>query len=465
MDIQLPNNWRCRPYQRKLWQFLNGGGKRASICWHRRSGKDDVMLHWTSVSMVRKSATYWYMLPEKEQARTAIWMAVNPHTGMRRIDEAFPTEIFERNESDMMIKCKTNSSTWQIKGSDKYSSLIGSPPAGVVFSEYGRSNPDAWSYLRPILEENNGWALFNGTAFGHNHHERMLKYAMGEPNWFGQILTARDTGLFTDEQLAEILRGYIAERGVQDGQALFDQEYMCSFNAAIPGAIYGSILEDMERMNPSRITEVPYDPGFMVEVWCDLGASEGNDMAMWYTQRIGRETRIIDFDSEINVGIDWMARKLSEKPYYYNPQKSVILPHDAAHPQSSNAGAASYAAKLKKDFGYTNVVNKVTSSVDWSIRLVKQLLPTCVFDAKKCEIGLHAMRSYHRRFNKNTQSLGDKPVHDWTSNAADAFRTGVEHKGSSADPSIRQGEAITIDSWTRPQRRGAIQDSDPLGRD
>jgi hypothetical protein len=36
--------------------------------------------------------TYWHMLPEASQARKAIWDAVNPHTGKRRIDEAFPKE-------------------------------------------------------------------------------------------------------------------------------------------------------------------------------------------------------------------------------------------------------------------------------------------------------------------------------------------------------------------------------------
>jgi phage terminase large subunit len=39
--------------------------------------------------MIDKPATYWHMLPAYSQGRKAIWSAVNPHTGRRRIDEAF----------------------------------------------------------------------------------------------------------------------------------------------------------------------------------------------------------------------------------------------------------------------------------------------------------------------------------------------------------------------------------------
>jgi phage terminase large subunit len=33
------------------------------------------------------------MLPQADQARKAVWSAVNPHTGMKRIDEAFPLQV------------------------------------------------------------------------------------------------------------------------------------------------------------------------------------------------------------------------------------------------------------------------------------------------------------------------------------------------------------------------------------
>jgi hypothetical protein len=177
VEINIPYNWKPRSYQRKLWNYLASGGKRAVALWHRRAGKDDVCLHWAAVSVMEKPATYWHMLPEAAQARKAIWEAVNPHTGIRRIDEAFPHEIRETTrEQEMMIKFK-NGATWQVVGSDNYNSLIGSPPYGVIYSEWSVGDPSSWAYLRPILAENGGWAMFIYTARGKNHGYSMYNIA------------------------------------------------------------------------------------------------------------------------------------------------------------------------------------------------------------------------------------------------------------------------------------------------
>ena len=113
--------------------------------WHRRSGKDDVALHWTAVAAHQRPATYWHMLPLANQARRAVWEAVNATTGKRRIDEAFPKEIREATrENEMLIRFKCGS-TWQVLGSDGYDALVGAPPAGIVFSEWALADPRAWS--------------------------------------------------------------------------------------------------------------------------------------------------------------------------------------------------------------------------------------------------------------------------------------------------------------------------------
>ena len=103
-QVFLPNSWEPRHYQLPMWRYLEGGGKRAIGIWHRRAGKDDVLLHRTAVAAFERPATYWTALPEYAQARKALWSAVNPHTGKRRIDEAFPHEIREStNEQEMFI--------------------------------------------------------------------------------------------------------------------------------------------------------------------------------------------------------------------------------------------------------------------------------------------------------------------------------------------------------------------------
>ena len=159
--VRIPNNWNPRPYQLPVLRYFANGGKRAVLQWSRRLGKDDVSMHHTAMAMLGKIGTYWHMLPEYTQARKAIWDAVDGHTGKRRIDWVFPKELRQStNEVEMKITLK-NGSVWQVVGSDRYDSLVGSGVVGVVFSEFSLCKPEAWGYISPMLEENGGWALFN----------------------------------------------------------------------------------------------------------------------------------------------------------------------------------------------------------------------------------------------------------------------------------------------------------------
>jgi hypothetical protein len=180
--LLVPAVWGPRDYQEPLWRYLIGGGKRADVAAHRRWGKDDVALHWTASAAMEKPGVYWHLLPEAGQARKAIWDAVNPHTGRKRIDEAFPKAIRARTRDHEMQIELTSGSVWQVLGSDNYDSLVGAPPVGVVFSEWALAKPDAWTYLRPILAENDGWAVFLWTHIsfdGRNRRQVLTKAAGG----------------------------------------------------------------------------------------------------------------------------------------------------------------------------------------------------------------------------------------------------------------------------------------------
>ena len=111
IDITVPHNgWTPRPHQMPLWRYLHEGGKRAIAIWHRRAGKDDVCLHHAAVSAVTRVGGYWHALPEFNQARKAVWAAVNPHTGKRRIHEAFPSDFIENmDDHGMFIRFKNES--------------------------------------------------------------------------------------------------------------------------------------------------------------------------------------------------------------------------------------------------------------------------------------------------------------------------------------------------------------------
>jgi hypothetical protein len=302
--VRIPNDWRPRLYQMPLWKYLWQGGRRAISIWHRRSGKDDVCLHWAAVSAIRKKATYWHMLPEAAQARKAIWEAINPHSGKRRIDEAFPKGIrASTREQEMFIRFESGS-TWQVVGSDNFNSLVGSPPFGVVFSEWALADPDAWAYLRPILAENGGWAAFVTTPRGKNHAKTMYDYALTDPRWYAERLPATETKVFTAEQLEYERLEYIAQWGESLGNALFEQEYLCSWEGAWPGKL---VYANFNRLNHVAQGPLLWHGGKLYRGWDNTGnspacvvlqvptAGQAQVLREYWSDRLG----IVDFARDV----------------------------------------------------------------------------------------------------------------------------------------------------------------------
>jgi len=418
LRVRIPNNWSPRQYQRPAWDYLENGGRHAELIWHRRSGKDEVALHRACVAAFERPATYWHMLPEAAQARKAIWEAVNPHTGIRRIDEAFPMALrATTREQEMLIKF-ANGATWQVVGSDNFSSLVGSPPAGIVYSEWALANPSARAYLRPILAENGGWQLFITTPRGKNHAHTTYQAARKTPWAFAQILRARDTGIFDEDLLAFEKAAYIADFGEDMGVALYEQEYECSFEAAILGAYYGKELT--RARVEGRIRSVPYDPETPVRTAWDLGFSD--DVAIWFYQIKRGEIHVIDYESFHTQDVEYCHKLLVGKGYrYYSEGKKPVLflPHDAR--------AKTFAARGKSveqqfiDLGY--IIRIVPSlSLQDGIQAARKTLPRCWFDEEACATGIDALGQYQREWDDKTKCFRNTPRHDWTSHPADAFR-------------------------------------------
>lgn len=412
--MRLPNNWNPRDYQMPLWKALEQGCRRAVAVWHRRSGKDDVALHWTATQAIQKPATYWHLLPQSNQARKAVWDAVDPHTGIRRIDWAFPKALRETTrEQDMLIRFK-NGSTWQVVGSDNYNALVGSPPFGVVYSEYMLSDPNAWSFIRPIMRENGGWALFNGTPRGRNHLHGLYELGQKEPGWFSQLLTVKDTGAMSDEEIEKERREIASERGEDEADNIIKQEYFCNWDAAIPGSYYGKIIAKLEAAG--RVGSVPYDPRLPVITGWDIGV--GDSTAIWFIQQTRTAVHWIDYYENSGVGADHYARILKDKPYVY---EGHYLPHDADDREWGNN--ASSRISMLKGLGVKPCRVLPHASVDDGINATRALLDRSYFDRVACERGLNCLRQYQKRWDEKLKRFADTPLHDWTSHGADAART------------------------------------------
>lgn len=306
-EIILPNNWNPRPYQLDAWKYLENGGRHAELIWHRRSGKDEIALHRAACAAFERVAGYWHMLPEYSQARKAIWDAVNPHTGKKRIDEAFPGELRKatRNQ-EMMIEFK-NGSTWQVVGSDSYNSLVGSAPAGIVYSEWALANPNSRAYLRPIIAENKGWQVFITTSRGKNHAYKTFQAARNNPDSFAQVLDIEQTGALSPEDVAKERQAYIDDFGEEYGLSKFEQEYMCSFTAANLGAILAAGISKLDKQG--RIgSHVQFDAdGEDFYISADIGRKDTSTWYFWQPKMGGYS--LIDYDGGFGLDAEqWCDR-------------------------------------------------------------------------------------------------------------------------------------------------------------
>jgi hypothetical protein len=415
--ISLPHNWTPRDYQAEAWKYLEHGGKRACLIWHRRAGKDDLALHWTAVSAMTRPGVYWHMLPQAEQARKSIWRGVDAHEGRRRIDLSFPMEIRKQTRDVEMSIEFINGSVWQLVGSDNYNALVGSPPVGIVFSEWALADPQAWSFLSPILEENDGWAIFVTTPRGPNHAQKLFSYARTSHDWFAQKLTADDTNVFSPAQLEHIRDDLKGLHGPVDGEAIFNQEYYCSFEAAVIGSYYGSIIEQLER--DGHICDVPYDDKVPVTTAWDLGI--GDSTAIWFLQEVGREIHVIDFYQAAGQDLGHYVRELIKRDYVYGRH---ILPHDAqARELGTGVSRVEILERLGLRSGQLGAIHIAPRlRIEDGIQAVRTLLPRCWFDADKCGRAVELLKLYRSDFDFKNGVPRPRPVHDLASHAADAFR-------------------------------------------
>jgi phage terminase large subunit len=402
---------RIRPYQQSFHKYLVGGGKRAIEIAHRRWGKDEIVLAATCELAHQRVASYWHCLPEYEQGRKALWNAINAHTGKRRIDEAFPPEIREsKNEQEMLIKLKCGS-TWQIIGSDRYNSTVGAGVAGIAYSEWALANPSAWAYHRPMLEENNGWAAFITTPRGRNHAKSMYDMAKKNPKWFAEISNAHDTGALSPEQLSEALEEYCALYGTDVGTAQFEQEYLCSFNAAILGAFYA---REMHAVRTSgRIVPIVPIPGRPVHRAWDIGVKD--DTSIWWFQVVGNRIYILDCYTASGVGVDHYAEVVHAHGFI---DGNDYVPHDA---KVLEWGSGRTRLEQMTALGLNPIVVPLAGKMD-GINAARITLGRCLFHPRTEEVGMAALEQYRREWDDDKKAFKASEVHDWTSHLADAFR-------------------------------------------
>jgi phage terminase large subunit len=388
----------------------------ACIVAHRRAGKTVACIMALVDAALRgdkPDGRYAYIAPFYAQAKDVAWSYLKRYTG------SIPG--VKVNESELRIDLHTGARI-RLYGADNYERLRGLYFDGIVLDEYADMDPRAWpEVIRATLTDRKGWCTFIGTPKGRNsfydiwagNTEAGWAGAINAPDsWFSLMLKASDTGLVDAEELADAQRAMTPEQ--------YNQEFECSFDAAIVGAYYGRQIADLE--NRKLITAVPWDRSIPVQTSWDLGIDDAT--AIWFFQTVGREIRVIDYYEINNQGLDETARYVLSRPYLYGTH---YLPHDIAIRELISGKSRQ---ETLEGLGLYGISAGVACNPVERINAVRMILSRCVFDARQCGRGLEVLKNYRREWDDKRKTFRERPLHDWSSHGADAFgEFAVNHQG------------------------------------
>lgn len=371
----------------------------ACLVCHRRAGKTVATVNDDIREALRSASSDWrgaYIAPFYTQAKDVAWDYV------KRFSAPIPGVAF--NESELRVDYP-NGARYRLYGADNYDRLRGIYLDRASLDEFGNMDPRAWSeVVRPALADRKGSANFLGTPNGLNHFAEINERAKEDDEWFQLTLKASAAGILDATELLA------ARKEMTDDQ--YEQEFECSFTAALIGAYYGKDMNHAEA--EQRIVSVPYDRAAPVYTAWDLGIDDST--AIWFVQAVGRELHVIDYLEDSGQALDYYVRKLSEKPYAWAEH---ILPHDA---EAKELGTGVTRVETLKRLGLNRIRIVPAQSVEDGINAVRLMLPRCWFDKEKTKRGVDTLRNYQREFDDKSKAFRMKPLHNWASHGADAFR-------------------------------------------
>ena len=340
---------------------------------------------------------YAYIAPYYSQAKSIAWDYLLRYTEDVRVNA---------NASELWVEL-LNGARIRLFGADNPDALRGLYLDGVILDEVADMRPRVWGeIIRPLLADREGWAVFIGTPKGHNFFYEIWKTANASESWFATSIRASTSGLIKAEELKD------ASQGMTDDQ--YEQEFECSFEAAILGAYYGKELKILEESG--RIASVGYDRSLPVFTAWDLGYHD--DTAIFFYQVTHSEIHVIDYYSGSGLAIEDYAQAVTSKGYKYERH---YLPHDA-RAKTLASGGKSVIEQLANHLGISKLAIVPSLSVQDGIQAARVMMPRVWFDKANCESAVELLKQYQREWDEDKKAFRDKPRHDNTSHCADAFR-------------------------------------------
>jgi len=412
-----------RSQQKEVHQLLDSH-RFGVLVTHRRFGKTVLAVNHlikSALTCQRERPRFALIEPTFRQAKAVAW------DYLKFYSDPIPGRQF--NESELRVDYP-NGGQVRLYGADNPDSLRGIYLDGVDLDEYGLMRPNVFTeVVRPTLSDRRGWSMFSGTPNGKNQFFDIAQLAKQDKEWFFKEFKASETGILPKEELDAAKRVMTPEE--------YAQEYECSFEASVKGAIYAAELSKAREEN--RITKVPYEKTLKVHTYWDLGVGDANPI--WFVQYVGQEVRLIDFYESSGEGLPHYAKVLQDKGYVYGDHWA---PHDIeVRELGSGRSRLEVAASLGINFRIAPNIG-----LEEGIHAARVLFPRCFFDAEKCKSGLEGLMNYRRDYNQRIGEFKATPVHDWASHPADAFRyLAVSY--------LPQEDRLPVDRYRRKKSSGS----------
>lgn len=382
--------------------YLNRKERWACIVAHRRAGKTVACimdLIKRAVEHTGKDPRFAYIAPTYTQAKDVAWSYLKHYTSF------IPGVVI--SESELSVTFPHNGARIRLYGSDNYDRLRGLYLDGAILDESGDQDPRAWSeVVRPALSDRAGWATFIGTPKGRNDFYRIHQLASIDADWFSAKLRASETGLLDAAELRDAAKTMTPEA--------YEQEYECSFDAAVKGAYYGKEIALAE--TEGRIARVLHDKAADVYAAWDLGI--GDMMAIWVFQIVGREWHFLRYYENNGFGLDHYIDWIKGQPFTVHHH---YLPHDG---EARELQTGKSRQEFLEERGF-NVSIVPRHNVDDGIDAARLRLNRCFFDQEHTQRGVDCLRMYRSEFDEKNKTLKQRPLHDWASHGADAFRCAI----------------------------------------
>lgn len=373
----------------------------AAVNTHRRAGKTVALVNdliFGGLECRLHKPQLAYVGPTYSQAKRVAWTYLK--------DFAEPYLGKPPQEAELKVTLK-NDATIYVLGADNADSLRGMYLDGTVNDEYALFKPSVFSQvIRPALSDRHGWSVFVSTPRGKNLFYDIVQQAKKNPSeWFHLELKASRSGIIPVEELESLRRDMDPEE--------YAQEYECSFDSALKGAIYANEVNQLFYDNRA-VDGGLFDVNLPTHCAFDLGFTDAT-VCIWF--QIGTDNTIRLVACEVTTGVD-IFHHIEKINQFEGELGDVFLPPDA-RAKNLQTGKSIVEQFLKE--GLTPRIVPIHKVRD-GIAAVRRLFPLISIDTKATGDLLEAIKTYRREWDDNKLMFSDIPLHDWASDYCDCLR-------------------------------------------